>query len=430
VAAVLAGDGRDGPGALRLSGLSLRIVVLRRKAHWRIVRVQTMPREASQAPNRVRAAEVVATLCLATDLGMGFPFEHGLQTTLIASRLAQRLGVDRETEAGAYYVSFLAHAGCTIHSHVSADVFGSPLVANLHPVIFGSQREIFGGIVRALPDADRSGPVRAIQAVRRLPRAVREQRPRFTAMCEVIQRLGSGFGLPRDVIDPLAHLVERWDGKGVLRRSKGDEMPLPVRITIVAVDATFQRMLSGPETAARTVRERGGGAFDPEIANCLADHAEEILVQDDGSAWDEVLAREPGSPLVLEGDAIDRALVAMASFTDLVSPYFTGHSTGVAQLAAAAAERCPVDPEHVLTVRRAGLVHDLGRVAVHPKLWAKPEPLSADEWEQVRLHPYQTERVLSPSPFFARLAPIAAAHHERLAAGRHRHGVPRRRRRR
>jgi HD-GYP domain-containing protein (c-di-GMP phosphodiesterase class II) len=380
-----------------------------------------MPGEASQAPDRVRAAEVVATLCLATDLGMGLPFEHGLQTTRIASRLAQRLGVDHETEARAYYASLLAHAGCTTDAHVSADVFGSPLVENLHPVIFGSQREIFGGILRALPDADRSGPVRAIQAVRRLPRVAREQRPHFAAMCEVIQRLGSGFGLPRDVTDPLAHLVERWDGKGVLRRSKGDEMPLPVRITIVAVDAAFQRMLSGPEVAARTVRERGGGAFDPEIADCLADHADEILAPEQGSVWDEVLEREPGSPLMLEGEALDRALAAMAGFTDLVSPYLTGHSTGVAELAAEAAERCRVDPEQVIAVRRAGLVHDLGRVAVHPRIWGKPGPLTPDEWEEVRLHPYQTERCLSRSDFFSALAPVAATHHERLdASGYHR----------
>lgn len=219
--------------------------------------------------------------------------------------------------------------------------------------------------------------------MRRLPRAAREQRPHFAAQCEVIQRLGSGFGLPPDVTGPLAHLVERWDGKGVLRRSQGPEMPLPVRITIVAVDAAFQRMLSGPEEAARTVRKRGGGAFDPKIANCPADHAEEILAQDDGSAWGEVLEREPGSPLVLEGEALDRALVAMAGFTDLVSPYLTGHSTGVAELATAAAERCSVDPGQLVTVRRAGLVHDLGRVGVHPRIWAKPGPLTPDEWEEV-----------------------------------------------
>jgi HD-GYP domain-containing protein (c-di-GMP phosphodiesterase class II) len=66
-------------------------------------------------------------------------------------------------------------------------------------------------------------------------------------------------------------------------------------------------------------------------------------------------------------------------------------------------------------------VHDLGRVAVQPRIWLKQGPLTADEWEQVRLHPYHTERVLSRSPFLSALAPVAGAHHERLdGSGYHR----------
>ena len=52
---------------------------------------------STEATDEVRTAELIGSLCLATDLGMGFPFEHGLQTTLIAMRLAERLGVDRST---------------------------------------------------------------------------------------------------------------------------------------------------------------------------------------------------------------------------------------------------------------------------------------------------------------------------------------------
>jgi HD-GYP domain-containing protein (c-di-GMP phosphodiesterase class II) len=67
------------------------------------------------------------------------------------------------------------------------------------------------------------------------------------------------------------------------------------------------------------------------------------------------------------------------------------------------------------------LVHDLGRVAIGARIWQKPGPLNADEWEQVRLHPYHTERVLSRSPFLAAHAPVAGAHHERLdGSGYHR----------
>lgn len=64
-----------------------------------------------QGEERVRTAELIAALCLATDLGMGFPFEHGLHTTLIAMRLADELGLDRSSACETYYASQLAHAG-------------------------------------------------------------------------------------------------------------------------------------------------------------------------------------------------------------------------------------------------------------------------------------------------------------------------------
>jgi HD-GYP domain-containing protein (c-di-GMP phosphodiesterase class II) len=63
----------------------------------------------------------------------------------------------------------------------------------------------------------------------------------------------------------------------------------------------------------------------------------------------------------------------------------------------------------------------VGRVAVPIPIWHKEAPLTAGEWERVRLHPYYAERVLSRSPFLAGLAPIATAHHERLdGSGYHR----------
>ena len=124
---------------------------------------------------------------------------------------------------------------------------------------------------------------------------------------------------------------------------------------------------------------------------------------------------------MLSGEGLDRALAAMGNFADLISPYLAGHSAGVAELASAAAQRCRIDAADTTTLRRAALVHDLGRVAIGARIWQKPGPLNADEWEQVRLHPYHTERVLSRSPFLSALAPVAGAHHERLdGSGYHR----------
>jgi HD-GYP domain-containing protein (c-di-GMP phosphodiesterase class II) len=378
--------------------------------------------EETPRDERVRAAEVIGALCLATDLGMGFPFEHGLQSTLIAMRLAVRLGVDATTTSQTYYACLLSHSGCTTDAHVTPEVYGGSLTTHLHPVMYGSGRDVLTGLVRALPDPESSGPVRAGQIARRLPKMVREQRPHLTATCEVAGMLAEELGLSGSMRGLLAHLFERWDGWGPLRRAKGEEIPLPMRIVHLAVDAAFQRLLGDEEHVVRLVRERAGHAFDPELAACLVDDAKRILaLEAHGSVWEETLSCEPHPPLLLDGEALDRGLAAMGNFADLISPYLAGHSAGVADLATAAGQRCRIDAADATMLRRAALVHDLGRVAIGARIWQKPGPLNADEWEQVRLHPYHTERVLSRSPFLSALAPVAGAHHERLdGSGYHR----------
>jgi HD-GYP domain-containing protein (c-di-GMP phosphodiesterase class II) len=378
--------------------------------------------EASAGPERARTAEVVAALCLATDLAMGFPFEQGLHATRIAVRLGERLEIDSETASEAYYVSLLSWCGCTADAEIVAEIFGGDMTASVAPVLFGSQREMLAGVVRALPDPGSSAPVRAIQIARRLPRAARGNRPHLVSLCEVGEMLAERLGLPSSVQDLFFTLTERWDGKGPLGRAKRDEIPLAVMIANVAVDAAVQHLFGGVERAAAVIRERAGGAFDPRVATCLADNAAQILTRGrEVSAWEETLASEPHPWLTLEGEAIDRALAAMGAFADLVSPSFVGHSAGVADLAEAAAGRCRLGVSERRAIRRAALVHDLGRVAVPASAWNRRGPLSAGEWEQVRLHPYHTERVLSRSRFLAALAPIAGAHHERLdGSGYHR----------
>ena len=68
----------------------------------------------------------------------------------------------------------------------------------------------------------------------------------------------------------------------------------------------------------------------------------------------------------------------------------------------------------VRTLRRAALVHDLGRLGVSNSIWDKPGPLGAGEWERTRFHPYITERMLHQSEVLAPLGAIAVQHRERL----------------
>jgi HD-GYP domain-containing protein (c-di-GMP phosphodiesterase class II) len=378
--------------------------------------------EGPAGGRRVRAAELIAALSLATDLGTGLPLEHGLQSTLVAMRLGDRLGVDSETASQTYYACLLFYIGCTADAEIAADLFGERLVTHVTPVMFGSRPEMARGILGALAPPGGHPARRAVQIARRLPRAVRTRPRHLAALCEVAQMLTDRLGLPGTVRGLFAGFTERWDGRGEPGRSRGDEIPLPVRIVHVARDAAFQAMLAGDAAAARVVRRRGGGAFDPEIAGMLAGDAHEILAPGPGaSAWEQVLEREPGAELMLEGETVDRALAAVGDFADLACPYLVGHSAGVAALAEAAAARCGFGESAVDSIRRAAHVHDVGRVAVPAGIWQKPGPLTPDEWERVRLHAYHSERVLARSPFLSALAPVASAHHERLdGSGYHR----------
>jgi HD-GYP domain-containing protein (c-di-GMP phosphodiesterase class II) len=378
--------------------------------------------ESTSSWDEVRTAEVIGSLCLATDLGMGLPLEHGLQSTLFAMRLADRLGVDSGTASQTYYGCLLFYVGCTVDAEISAGLFRGSLLRHFNPVMFGTPAQTMAGIVRALVDPDSAPPVRALQAVGRLPRALRGHRDHIAALCEVAYMLSGRLGMPPDVQQLFAHFTDRWDGGGASGGLRGEEIPLSLRIIHVARDAALQRMLGGVGYAAKVIGERAGGAFDPAIAARLVADAPDILTLDDErSVWDDVLAREPTPRLTLRGEAIDVALAAMGDFADLASKYLVGHSAGVADLVAAAAQRCGFPAVEVAATRRAALVHDVGRVAVSVLIWQKPGPLSPDEWEQVRLHAYHSERVLCRSAFLAALVPVATFHHERLdGAGYHR----------
>jgi HD-GYP domain-containing protein (c-di-GMP phosphodiesterase class II) len=377
-------------------------------------------------PEQLRVAEVIGALCLATDLGVGLPFEHGLQSTLVAMRLAERVGVDRATAEQAYFGCLLFYAGCTADADMQAALFAEGALVQLwSPVMFGSARQNAGGVLRALAAGDGAWPVRALRAVGKFPAAVSGHRAHVAALCEVAQMLGGRLGLPDSVSGLFVHLTERWDGKGPLRRLRGEQIPLAIRIVHVARDATLHLLLGDAQYVAGVIRSRSGGAFDPAVVDVFTGAAGEILDgAGQGSVWDAALAAEPPPQRVLRGAEVDEALLAIAAFADLIAPHLVGHSSGVADLAAAAARHAGRPDDEVTAVWRAALVHDVGRVGVPFGVWHRPGALTADEWEKVRLHPYHSERVLSRSPALAALAGIASGHHERLDGGGYHRGTP------
>ena len=244
----------------------------------------------------------------------------------------------------------------------------------------------------------------------------------MTAHCQVAAAIARRLELGPEVQQPLLHVFSRWDGTGIPGGTGGEELP---RRSGSSTSPRSPR--STIASAASTPRSRShaiapGGQFDPRVVEAFADCARELL---DGlaeeSSWDAVIAAEPGLAKALAGDRLDAALEAVADFGDLKSPWFTGHSRGVARLAAAAAREAGLPADAVTELRRAALLHDLGRTGVPNTIWDKPGPLTDAERERVRLHPYYTERMLARPEALARLGAIAAAHHERLdGSGYHR----------
>ena len=355
---------------------------------------------------------------------MGFPLEHGFAATLMAIRLCDLLGVDSDTARETYYASMLTYTGCTTDAARGAEIFAGPQTENVVPVLWGSLTERVTGLLRALPPPG-AGPIRrTVEVARRFPKLVLGGKEHQTALCEVGEMLARRLGVPDRVSDAFAYLTERWDGQSVLRRASGEEIPQSLRIALLARDAAFQQLVGGDDHAVDTIKRRSGAGHDPSVADVFLANARDVVTIADAPAWEAVLEAEPAPHLHLEDAAVDRALSGMGDFADLISPSFTGHASGVAALVDTSAELAGFTDGEIQVARRAAMVHDVGRVGIDVRVWEKPGTLSVHDREQIRLHPYLTERVLAPSPFLSQVAAVACDHHERLDGSGYHRGVP------
>jgi HD-GYP domain-containing protein (c-di-GMP phosphodiesterase class II) len=372
----------------------------------------------------MRLAEVVGALSLASDFGMGQPFEHALQSSIVAMRLAELLPLDDAERRTVYYASLLRSVGCTASAHETAAALGDEIEfgGRFSSVNFPLQRDTMRIVLRQVWDAPSIAS--RVTGFAHLAAAMPRMNPseRATAHCEVAQNLAGRLGLDVDVQAALGQIFERWDGHGMPHGLRGEAILREVRILHIAEDAAGLCQLAGRDAAVALLREHSGKGLDPEIVELFCRNTDLLLADLDAlSAWSVALSSEPRPWLHLSGDQLNEAFAAMADFADLKSPFTVGHSRGVSTLALGAAEQYRLDAEKSLSVAWAAYVHDLGRTGVPNTIWDKPGPLTSGEWERVRLHSYYTERILSRSEELSSLGNIASLHHERLdGSGYHR----------
>ena len=363
----------------------------------------------------VRLAELVAALSLGVDLGFGQPMEHVLRQCLIALRLAERAGLDDAGRSVVYYTALLVNVGCHADAHEQAKWFGDDIELKSHKY---------------------DHPVRSIAGVAASLRLVGSGNPplhRFRVGLEfglsghrvldgmiaqhatLARSLAAELGLPGPVQDAVGASYEQWDGRGWPGELRGEAVPVASRLAQLAEYVEVAHRIGGVQAAVALAERRGGSQFDPQLAAMLCRDADGVLGGlDRAQTWDAVIAAEPALGLTLSWEQLDAALLAVASFVDLKSPYRLGHARAVGELASASGAGLGLCPDDLATLRRAGLVCGLGRLGVSNSIWDKRGPLGAGEWERVRMHPYLTERMLHQSSWLAPLGSLAVQQRECL----------------
>ncbi len=373
---------------------------------------------------RVRLAELVATLSLVADLGMGRPMERVLRQTVITLRLAEAAEVEAGIRAAAYYTSLLTWVGCAADTSELAELFGdeTELYADSHDGdLAGASMAMF--IARHLGGG--ASRVRRVGMVGKfLATAGKSVQRVMQAHCQGASELAGRLELGEDVCRPLLQAFERWDGRGVPGLVGGDELALAMRLVQLADNLEAFHHTAGVEGALEVARQRRGTQFDPRLVDCFLDRPDAVLAGLDRiQAWDEVIALDPRLGEHLPDERLDQVLQAFADFADLKSPPRLGHSRGVADLASAAAQRLGLAEEDVVVVRRAAWVHDIGMIGVPSAVWNATKPWSLAQRERARTHPYLTERMLARMPALASVARCASQHHERLDGSGYPHGL-------
>jgi len=379
-------------------------------------------RETDRA--HARLAELVAALSLGVDLGFGQPMEHVLRQCLIALRMAERIGLDDEQRAVVYYTALLVNVGCHADAHEQAKWFGDDIA--LKSGKYDHEFRSVGAAVAGLRLIGSGNPPlhRFRIGLEFALTGHREVDDMIAQHARMARSLGEQLKLPQPVLDALAAAYEQWDGRGWPGECGGEDVPIAARLAQLAEFAEVAHRGGGAEAAKELAQRRAGRQFDPRLAQLLAEEGDLILADLDGvGSWDAVIAAEPALAIVVAGERFDAALTAIADFVDLKSPYTLGHARAVAELAAAAGAALGLPADGVRTLRRAGLVHDLGRLGVSNAIWDKHGPLGAGEWERVRLAPYLTERMLRQSEALAPLGAIAVQHRERLDGSGYPHGL-------
>ena len=382
--------------------------------------------EGGPRANPPGTAELLCALSGGSGLAFAARMEHGTNTAFVGVQLARALGLAAGDLEAVFYGALLKDVGCGACAPLLAPFFPKaepPLGVSL--IVVDSHSP--GSLLTWAKDQmrfDPSLPVRLGRLAAFVSRCGAVAHEALAAHCEIAADFAAGLGFGAHVQDAVRFQYERCDGRGRAFGLRAGEIPRSAQILHVAQAADAVRGLVGAEEAAAMVRHRIGSYFDAGVAQAYLDLAGGLWPPgDDPVPLAAVLSADPGTPVdELPGDRRLAVCEALADFADLKSVRRGTHSHTVASLACQAGAHLGLSTAEQEHLRRAGLVHDLGKIAVPYRLLQKADDASeashhggaAALAEPVRLHPHYAQRILSRVRPLADLAADVGTHHERL----------------
>jgi HD-GYP domain-containing protein (c-di-GMP phosphodiesterase class II) len=372
------------------------------------------------APEAVRLSDVFSALSFALDLTEGQPMGHGLRTCLISLEIADRLMLPLSLKRDLYYAALLKDVGCSSNAALVFSLFGGDerqtKGARMRVDWSNYFRAAFFAMAHAAPGSSWFERAARVATLARggSKLAARLVEVRCDRGAEVVRQLGLGAS----AAEAVRAIDEHWDGRGHPRGLQGDEIPIVARVLGLAQTLEVFSVRDDVASAMAVVERRAGRWFDPVVTSACAGiepKLEEWRGLSTRELQERVVDSEPGGAAVLAGArAMDRIALVFAEVVDAKSPFTGAHSLRTTQLAVSVAHQLGWGAGDIAELRRAGLLHDLGKLTVPNSILDKPSPLTASEWEVMRMHSYYTERILEHVRGFEWLAFAAASHHERL----------------
>ncbi len=367
----------------------------------------------------IRLAEILGALSRALDLTEGQPPGHCARCCWIGVSIGRKIGMPDEQLRDLYYTLLLKDLGCSSNAARICDLYLADDITFKRDFkqLDGSLPQVLRfvlshtGVNTGLAERFRS-IVNILQNGGRIATDLIETR------CQRGAEIARQMRFSEPVTEGILHLDEHWDGSGKPDGLEGSDISLFARIALLAQVVDVFQTMNGHAAALAEAGHRSGSWFDPELVEALlavaGDRAFWKVLEDDGIE-EIVLSMEPGAQAALaDEDYLDDIAAAFARVIDAKSPFTSGHSDRVAVFTDLIAEEMGFDTAHRRWLKRAALLHDIGKLGVSNSVLDKPAKLDDDEWVAMKRHAELSEAILSRIGAFSDLARIGGAHHERL----------------